>query len=177
MHGIIFNQLIKFVRENHGYDKLNEIMKASGLKGKFYDATRSHPDGEIVAIVDAACERLGVSKEAVLEAFGMFLVPGLMKTYSAFLLPDWKTIDLLSNLETTMHRTVRLSQPEAAPPELIVERVNKNEVSIQYSSKRQMHSLGVGLIKGIACHFKEEDKLTIKVGDHVKGKLINVIID
>ena len=35
MHGIIFNQLIKFVRENHGYEELSEIMKASGLKGKF----------------------------------------------------------------------------------------------------------------------------------------------
>ena len=177
MHGIIFNQLFRFVRENHGFDELSEIMKDSGLKGKFYDATKSHPDTEIVAIVTAACERLNADKDVVLEAFGKFLVPTLMKTYQSFLLPNWRTIELLSNIETTMHRTVRLSQPGAAPPELIVDKVSDKEVNIKYLSKRQMHSLGVGLIKGIANHFNEEDKLRIAVNDLDGGKLINVVVD
>lgn len=177
MHGIIFNQLFKFVREHHGFEELNGIMEDSGLKGKFYDATRSHPDGEILAIVNAACKRLNTNKDEVLEGFGQFLVPALMKTYSSFLLPSWRTIDLLSNIETTMHRTVRLSQPEAAPPELLVERINKKEVNIKYYSKRKMHSLGVGLIKGIANHFNEGDKLNINVHDLEDGKLINVVVN
>ena len=174
MHGIIFNQLFKFVREAHGFDTLNEIMDNAGLKDKFYDATKSHPDGEIVAIVNAACQHLNVDRETILESFGFFLVPALMKTYYSLLLPRWKTIDLLSNIETTMHKTARLSQKDADPPQLDVERINEKEVNIKYFSKRKMHSLGLGLIKGIAHHYNEEDKLKITVNDLQEGKLINV---
>ena len=176
MHGIVFNQLFKFVREEHGFDALDKIMENAGLKGKFYDATVSHPDQEIFSIVEAACKLLNADKEVVLEAFGSFLAPSLMKTYYSFLLPSWKTIDLLSNIESTMHKTVRMSQPEADPPKLEVKRLSQNEVDIKYLSERKMHSLGIGLIKGIARHYNEESDLKIKVDDLQGGKLISVSV-
>ncbi len=176
MHGIIFNQLFKFVRENHGFEAMDEIMKEAGLNGKFYDATKSHADQDIFAIVEAACKKLNASKDDVLEAFGEFLVPALMKTFFSYLLPSWRTIDLLSHIENTMHKTARISQPGALPPQLDVQRINQNEVNIKYYSKRKMHSLGIGLIKGIASHYQEDSKLKIDVSDIDDGKLIHVAV-
>ena len=37
MHGIIFNQLFKFVRENNGNDMLKKILEDSKIGIKFYD--------------------------------------------------------------------------------------------------------------------------------------------
>ncbi len=177
MHGIIFNQLLKFVRENYGFDVLNQIMEDSKLSGKFFDATKSYPDKEITSIVTAACNRLMVKEEVVLEAFGRFLVPGLIQTYQSFILPSWKTIDLLAHIETTMHRAVRQAEPEASPPRLEVSRVSKDEVEIRYYSARKMHALGLGLIKGVANHYEEEQQLKIRVSDIENGKLIDVKIE
>ncbi len=177
MHGIIFNQLLKFVRENYGFDVLNQILEDSQLDGKFYDATKAYPDKEIVTIVASACKRLMVKEETVLEAFGRFLVPGLIQTYQSYILPSWRTIDLLAHIETTMHRAVRQAEPEASPPRLEVKKCNKDKVEIRYFSGRNMHALGVGLIKGVAEHYEEEDNLKISISEIENGKLITVKIE
>ncbi len=155
MHGIIFNQLQKFVRENHGPETLSKIKEEAGVGGKFYDVSKAHPDEDIFRLIDAACKVLNVEKEALLEAFGNFIAPGLLKTYQTYIKPEWNSLDLLEHVETTMHKVVRISDDQATPPELVIKRISPDEVEIKYYSKRKMVSLGIGIIKAIATHYKE----------------------
>ena len=56
MHGIIFVLFSKFVREKHDMKTLFKIQEEAGLKFKIHEVNKSHPDGEIVALLQASCK-------------------------------------------------------------------------------------------------------------------------
>lgn len=172
MHGIIFNQLYRFVVENHNYETLINLKTKAGLSGSFHDATKSYPDEEMQRLINAAVEMLGVDRDAVLEAFGSYIAPGLLKIYGAYIPSNWKSMDLLAQIEETIHRVVKMNQPEADPPKLIVNRVHPNEVHIEYNSPRKMIALGIGIIKKIGEHFQEN--LSIEKEELPEGSLLKI---
>lgn len=156
MHGIIFSNLFKFIRENHGYDTLKEIKKDAGVNTTFYDTTKSHPDSELQNLVASACKVLNVDGETLLETFGSYIAPGLLQTYKSFMKPEWDCMDLLEHVELTMHRAVRASTKDTSPPILKIKRLSKSQIQLDYSSERKMISLGVGIIKAIGQHYNED---------------------
>jgi hypothetical protein len=91
----------------------------------------------------------------VTAEFGETLAPILLGLYQAFVDPAWRTLDLLMNTETVIHRTVRLRDPLAEPPALRVERVAPDEVHIQYTSSRRLCAIAEGLCRGVAAHYGE----------------------
>lgn len=93
--------------------------------------------------------------------FGEFIVPDLLKVFKHLINPDWRTLDLLENVEGTMHKAVRVNNPGATPPELKINRIDNNTVQINYYSKRNLPDLARGIIIGIAKQYKEEDVMTI----------------
>lgn len=156
MHGIIFSELNKYVEHRLGAGAWEELLNKSQLKGhKFFPVT-TYPDRELESIIAAICEKTGTTRDEVLEGFGGFIVPDLLRIYASLLNPNWKTLDLLENTETTMHRAVRYGDKQAQPPALVCERISPNLIKILYSSKRHMASFGIGIIKGIAEYFKEK---------------------
>lgn len=156
MHGIIFNQFYKFIREQFGQDSLDKITKDSGLGLKFYDATKSHPDEEIQALVDSASKVLRIEKDVALEEFGKFITPTLLKTYQGYIKEHWDCFDLIEHVENTMHKVVRQTDKEAAPPKLDIVRDSDRSIIINYTSKRKMMPLGIGIIKAIAEHYGQK---------------------
>lgn len=57
-----------------------------------------------MGLIGAASSTVGLSVAGVLEDFGEFIAPTLMKMYGHLLLPEWKTIDVIDNTEETVHR-------------------------------------------------------------------------
>jgi hypothetical protein len=161
MHGIIFNQFYKFIREAHGFDMLSQIKKESSIGHKFHDATKAHPDEELISILEAGAKVTGVPRDKLLESFGRHIVPNLLQTYKAYIDGKWKSLDMLESVESVMHKAVRATNPEAAPPELSIKRVSDKEVHIEYFSKRNMLSFGLGLIQGIGDHYSERFSITV----------------
>lgn len=172
MHGIVFNQLFKFVRESHGDKVLDKVLKDVGLESKFYDAMKSHPDEDIEKIISSLCKSQNVTRDMVLMDFGKYITPGLLKIYSSFIKPEWDVMDLLENIETTIHRAVRMNNPEADPPALVIKRIGINDISITYSSKRKMIQFGIGIIKALEIHFKV--RLNITLISQVDHQVLNI---
>ncbi len=173
MHGIIFNQLFKFVRESQGEKTLQKILKDAGIGPKFYDATKFYPDEELERIASSACKILNVRRNDLLELFGSFIAPGLLRIYQSFFKEEWDAMDLLENIETTIHRAVRLNDPQATPPTLKIERTGPDDISIIYTSERDMINLGIGIIKEIGHQYKTRfdiKKVLIKDGTMLKIK-------
>jgi len=155
MHGIIFSELKKYVVTKFGDGTWNKLLQEAGLNGKMYWSHQIYPDEEVVALVVTASKMTRISVAAILEDFGEFIVPDLVKIYMIFIVSTWKTLDLLENVEETIHKVVRMRLPGSDPARLKVRRPNRDEVIIFYESPRKMCSLAKGIIRGVAKYYGE----------------------
>ncbi len=160
MHGLIFLQLQKFAQKNLEPGTWEKLLFEAGLAGKTFLPVKAYPDGHAVALVDAASRLLGQSRGEVLEAFGAFLAPELLKMHGRLLHPGWKTLDVLEHTENLIHAAVRVGNPGAQPPVLECVRTGPDEVQLIYSSERQMCSLAKGIVRGLAGHFGEKIEIS-----------------
>jgi predicted hydrocarbon binding protein len=160
MHGVVFTELEKFVSTNHGTSGWEELTKRAGLAGKMYLPVKEYPDSEIKALVTAASAMINQSPAAILESFGEFIAPSLLKMYGHLLSPTWTALDIIESTEGTVHTVVRVKNPGARPPQLKAQRTSPEEVVLVYNSPRQMCFLAIGIGRGLARQFKEN--LTIR---------------
>jgi hypothetical protein len=171
MHGFIFIEFEKFALTQITYRNWYEIIGENELEHRQYSPQEIYPDREMFSMLKTLSNHTGKSIEVLLEEFGINIIPDLMKVYRAYVNPNWKTLDLLENAEKTIHVAVRKSTAGAAPPILDVERMRHNELVIRYVSERNMVEFGIGIIKGLARYFNEEQEITIDLEkDIVNGK-------
>jgi predicted hydrocarbon binding protein len=155
MHGIIFSELRKYAETKHGSGTWSALLKQANLGNKVYLPLHEYPDAEVVALVSAASAMTGQTVPTVLEDFGEFIAPALMKMYGHLMRLEWKTIDVIDNTEGTVHTVVRANNPGANPPNLKTVRLGKDEVTLIYTSPRQMCALAIGIGRGLAKYFEE----------------------
>ncbi len=155
MHGIVFVELQKFVVSKHGYPGWKAVAEKAGLAHKVYLAAGQYPDSEITSLVTAASAITGQEPFQIVEAFGEFIVPSLLKMYGHLLKPNWKSLDVIEHTEGTVHTVVRASDKDALPPKLSARRTAPDTVILVYDSPRKMCALAMGIGKGLARHFKE----------------------
>jgi hypothetical protein len=155
MHGIIFTSLKKYATTRLGADAWPTLLREAGLSGRIYLPIQAYEDKEILTLVSTASRITGKPTQALLEDFGEFLVPDLVSIYRSMIRPEWRTLDLLDNVENTIHKAVRLRDKTATPPTLVVSRPGPNEVVVVYSSPRRMCGVAKGIVRGLASHYKE----------------------
>ncbi|PRY06819.1 heme-NO-binding protein [Pontibacter ummariensis] len=174
MHGFIFLQFKKFVQQTHGVQAWQELKDEAQVSRPQFNATEIYPDADIIALVHTAAAKWELPAEVFLEQVGTFLVPDLLDVYQLYINPAWRTLDLVEHTENNMHRAVRVSSPEATPPILHVTRVNAKKLIIDYHSKRRMAALAVGIIKGIAAHYQESDRINIVLHKYSGGERVQI---
>jgi mitochondrial fission protein ELM1 len=155
MHGLIFVELRKYVETKFDAKTWDVLLEKAGLRGNMYLAASVYPDSDILALVTTACAMTGLAPKAVLEDFGEFIAPDLIKQYAFLVKPEWTFLDFLCNTEETIHKVVRFHQG-VNPPQLAVARVSDDKVTISYDSPRRMCALLIGIVKGAAKHYKEQ---------------------
>ena|SRR3989442_15674555 len=101
MHGIIFSELRKYAETKRGSGTWNALLKQANLGNKVYLPLEEYPDAEVVALVSAT----------VLEDFGEFIAPALMKMYGHLMRPEWKALDVIDN--TARNRPHRSSREKS----------------------------------------------------------------
>lgn len=156
MHGIIMTELKNFTVKNHGDATWKAVLKKAGIPPKIYMPISVYDDSEAVGIATAAAELLDVSVADVLYEFGKFAGPNLMKMYKSTIDPSWKTEQLLLNTEQTIHKAVRVQNPDAQPPKLKFESIGPGHLHFHYDSERKMSAVAKGIMTGVADHFKEK---------------------
>ncbi len=160
MHGMIFLQLQKFAQQQAGAHAWETLLQEAKLPVKSYSAVRAYADEEMLALVGAASRVLNLPAAAILEAFGEFIAPELIRDYGRLLQPGWRTLDVIENTEQLIHTAVRVGNPGAKPPVLDCIRTAEDELQIVYSSERQLCSLAKGIVTGLARHFGETITVT-----------------
>lgn len=160
MHGIIFMELQRYVSKSCGLPAWYGLLKGTALDRQLYLPTHNYPDTQMTALLGGVAGLRGQPVADVLEEFGAFLVPNLLLVYGSMIQPRWRTLDLLEHTEHTMHRVVRYADAAATPPRLRCTRTGPGEVVVHYRSERNLSSLGIGIIRGLARHYGENVRIT-----------------
>lgn len=155
MHGFIFTEIQGYVTSKLGAAAWTAVLEKAGLRTKTYERFLEYPDEEAVGIVVTASEITGTPVPAILEDFGRYLGPHLLKVYRPLINPTWRTLDFLENTERTIHDVVRSRNRKAKPPELSWQRTAPDEATLEYRSGRKMCSLAKGIAQGVADDYGE----------------------
>lgn len=161
MHGLIFFFLQKFIATpSPGGAALPSDSRAEPTSrpptttGR-YLPSGVYPDEAAVSMLAAIADATGESVADVVERFGEFLAPHLLKVAGTAVDPRWTLLDLIEQTEGIIHSLVRAKNPGAKPPVLETIRHDPHELHLVYTSARRLCRLAQGLIRGMARHYGE----------------------
>jgi len=160
VQAVIFAELKKYAETRLGADAWRPLLREAGVTRPLYAPGQDYPDQEAGAIVGVASRKTGLAPDAVLQDYGEFIAPDLVRMYAHIIAPGWRTLDLLEHTEEAIHKAVRRDNPKASPPRLKCARKGPDEVVIHYSSPRRMCGVAKGIVRGLARHYGEKVSLT-----------------
>jgi len=156
VHGIIFFYLQKFADvAAAGSTSWAGIRSSLSTTANRFLPSRTYPDADAVAIISTIAETTGRSLPVILEEFGRYLGPHLVKVAGTAVDPAWRTLDLIEHTESIIHAMIRAANPGATPPVLEAVRQGPDELHVVYSSSRRLCPLAIGLMHGIADTYGE----------------------
>lgn len=171
MHGLVFREFQKFYVNHFGHTEWINLTKVLHLDENHFEINESYSDKSFMKLALGTIKKHNLNPRQTLEDFGKFMVPFLLRIYEPK--PEWKTLDLLEHTEHEIHKTVRMRNKEASPPRLTIFRWDHDEVEIRYKSSRNIPFLAVGIIKGLANHYNEQDLINIRIRK-LRGKSYSI---
>ncbi|WP_276499461.1 heme NO-binding domain-containing protein [Pontibacter litorisediminis] len=177
MHGSMFVLLERFVVSTYDRSTWIDLLEESGVDHMSFRMQEMYPTHEIFAILSCLSESAEQPVFDLMEQFGQFMVLDLMRMYSSYVQPEWRTYEMLINTEDAMHSAVRREDRRANPPKLLVAKKSANRLMIEYSSKRRMAGVAVGIIKGIARYFHESEKVEVMLLSPADAENVQIKVD
>ncbi|MDG1510409.1 MAG: protein kinase [Mariniblastus sp.] len=156
MHGTIYCVTQKFVESNYGNQTWRDLLVQADCPVTYFSPVKIYPDEYIGGIVNAACKALDMKPASLLRELGKFAAAELINFANHLLHPSWKTFEVLSNVETLIHTTIKVQNAKAQPANIQAFRVGENEIEVVYTSRRGLCALAHGIIEGIAKYYEED---------------------
>jgi predicted hydrocarbon binding protein len=156
VNGIVFIEIGKFARSRLGDQAWPQVVAQAGVPSRIYYRVADYPDEEAAALLSALSAMLQEPVAAVLESLGEFIAPDLIRMAQFWIKPEWKTVDLIANTESTIHELLRKEGSRVDPPRLQCRVTGPREVVVIYDSPRRMCALAKGIIVGVAAHYEEQ---------------------
>lgn len=155
MHGIIFFYIQKFADQLSSGTTWATLRQTVTTSSSRYLPNQAYPDAEAVQLLQTLADTNNEPLPSLIERFGEFLGPHLIKVAGTHINPAWRTLDLIENTESIIHTMVRATNPGAEPPVLETARQSPNELHLVYTSSRQLCLLAKGIMQGVAKHYNE----------------------
>ena len=155
VYGLVNKAVEDMVRSRYGPDTWEAIHRKAGVGGEGFLSLSVYPDEWTYKLVAAASEVLGLSPDAVLEAFGEYWVlETAQKHYGEFMRLSGRNLpDFLQNLDQ-MHARIELSfRDMRAPSFRCTDRTESSLVLHYQSSRTGLLPFVVGLLKGLGQWF------------------------
>jgi len=156
MYGLINKAIEGLVRSKFGDAMWDRIRTRAGIADEPFISMEQCPDKMTYDLVGAASVELGISPEAVCEAFGVYWTTYTAEAgYGELMRSAGRTLpEFLRNLDS-MHTRVKLSFPNLAPPSFTVTDETSESLTLHYYSHRPgLAPLVVGLLKGLGQRFR-----------------------
>ena len=155
MHGMIHRAARCMVIDQVGEEAWNRAMALAGLLDEDFISTRIYPDEKMGSLIGAIAEVRSVSPERVLEQFGEYFVEfAYSSRYRRILsFTGDSLLAVLENLDR-MHAEVGRAMPGVRLPSFSVIEAGPDAIRLVYISSRQdMETFVVGLLRGLMKHF------------------------
>ena len=155
MKGLIFNELLEFAEARLGADLVARVVGPAGP----YSAVASYPSEDLVALVERLASVGTTSPAELLRAFGERLFGRFAALYPVFFVSAESALDLLAQIDTTVHGEVLKLYPTAEFPRFSPTVEGPGVLRLHYRSSRPFADLAEGLIRGCIAHFGEDVEL------------------
>lgn len=160
MKGIIFTTLGDLVEERYGFETWTHLLESTPLASHgIYTTGGTYSDEELFALVTRLSQEKDIPIQTLIEAFGMYMFPVLVKKYPIFVKPDMSLKTFLQSVDSIIHIEVLKLNPGARLPTIASEDLGDAGLVMNYRSPRKLCALAIGLIKGAALHFNTSVKV------------------
>jgi hypothetical protein len=153
MKGVLFNVLEEAISREWGEEMWDDLLTAADLDGA-YTALGNYPDAQLVALANAAADRLNSPVEDVLRTLGRITFKPLLSRYAGFLEEPTSLREFLPTINELIHPQVLKLYPGASVPRFVL-RETGDDIELDYVSVRNMCMLAEGLVLGVADHYGE----------------------
>lgn len=164
MHAAIHSDFKNFLETEHSAELYQKVLDTAGFENKHFEAEAYQNDAITEKAIDTAAELLSQSRLDFLTDMGKFGAKGLFEFAKPMINPEWKTLDLVENVESHMHKYTR-EEMGAFPPALKSQRVSENELIINVMSHRKMAGLAKGFILGFGAVYEENINVNVELTD------------
>lgn len=154
MKGIVFAMVEHIVTDEHGPDVWDDLLDDAGLFGA-YTTIGNYDDAELMALLDAASRRLGVSVPDVARHMGRRALPLFLQRYPNLRGDQTTSRGLLLTLNSVIHPEVRKLYPGADVPDFDFVAESPHTLQMAYHSHRRLCFFAEGLILGTGDEFDE----------------------
>jgi hypothetical protein len=153
--GAVANCLQDMVVERFGADAWERTLKTAGLPpDERFPISRDVPDGDVVALIGAACEAIPASFDDAADAFGQYWVCVYMpKLYKSYFRGIVDAKDFLVKLNS-IHRRVTTAVAGAQPPKFEYRWIDDDTLQMTYLSERGLQRIFIGMVRGVGEHFR-----------------------
>lgn len=152
MKGIVFNLLEEIVVREHGEDTWEVLLDSAGLDG-VYTSLGNYPDADLMALVVAASDALGLPPDDIVRWFGRNALPLLAVRYPALFEPHGDARAFVLTLNEIIHPEVRKLYPGAETPAFGFDASQPGKLTMDYRSSRRLCAFAEGLLLGAGDHF------------------------
>ena len=155
MYGLVNKGLEVMIRQQHGDDAWERICADAGVEADSFLEMDAYPDEVTYGLVGAACRRLGVEVDALLDRFGEHWIRFTAREgYGAvFELSGRDLPTLLASLDA-LHARVAVAFPHFVMPHFSCTREGEGVLRLRYESRREgLAPMVRGLLRGLGIHF------------------------
>lgn len=162
MKGHIFILLEEFIAEAASEETLYAVLDNCLFDtSTAFVKTDNYPDEHLTEFVNQAIAVLEITLPQAHFAFGQWLYPRLIKMLPAEFTDFDHPSPVLANLDQLHKVELKKLYPDAQPPSFNYHRINNASAELIYHSKRQMFDLVLGVLQGMADHYKVPIDVTL----------------
>lgn len=152
---MVFRSFEAFVSEKFGDDVVETLMSHPDLStGGAYTSIGNYPHTDFLTLAGSLADETGVPLKSLVTDFGEALFHILAGAHQDMVKGYKSALDLLSVIESVIHRDVRKLYSDTELPRFdIIEKRNQDFLHMAYSSARPFADLAEGLIWGCLDHY------------------------
>ena len=163
MKGIVFTEFIEMVESEFSFKMADDIIIKSNLKSEgVYTSIGIYDHKEIFALVEQLSIATGISKVELFRVYGEHLFARFKSYYPSLFEKTTDSLSFLELVDSYIHKEVLKLYPNAQLPSFVTERHSENEITMIYSSKREMSDFAHGLILGCFKNFNENVDMQVE---------------
>jgi hypothetical protein len=148
MNGTFFVLMRRLVVTDSGPEAWLHLLRDAKLDHCVFTADKDYPEAYAARLIETAATAAGVSRSELMEAFGRFAAPELLREHPEFVQPGWNVLECIE-------RTANAAQHLLAGTDLVAAHLPDGELVITMVLPADLCSLAKGVLVGLGDHYGE----------------------